>query len=311
MKEIIDAHVHIVPYEAGVSRGGKVKDLKHGAVELPSGQIFQVMPILCADSSFKAETLVKYLDTLHIEKAVILQGYLYGYFNEYVSETVKKWPDRFIGSMLLDPMTENVLDTLQHAAEELQLRVLKFECSEATGILGIYPDLKLDSERFMSIWEKANEYSLIGVIDPGGIGGLGYQIEAIDKASSSFPNMHFVITHIGCPTREVLTDPKKEQRWKEIIALGHKTNIWFDLSALPYLFQDEEYPYPTAQQVVKTVYDMIGPDKLLWGSDVPGNLSYATYLQLLGVIEQCPFFSEEDKQNIFKNNAIEAFQLNN
>jgi hypothetical protein len=30
------------------------------------------------------------------------------------------------GSMLLDPMAENVLDTLQHAAEELHLRALKF-----------------------------------------------------------------------------------------------------------------------------------------------------------------------------------------
>jgi predicted TIM-barrel fold metal-dependent hydrolase len=215
------------------------------------------------------------------------------------------------GSMLLDPMADNVLDTLQHAAEALHLRALKFECSEGTGILGIYPDIKLDSERFMTIWEQANAYGLTGVIDPGGIGGLGYQIEAIDTASSSFPNMHFVITHIGCPTREVLNDPKKEHRWKEMIALGQKSNVWFDLSALPYLFQDEDYPYPTAQHVVKTVYEMIGAERLLWGSDVPGNLSYATYPQLLGVIEHCPFFSEEDKQKIFKHNAIKAFQWNN
>jgi hypothetical protein len=44
----------------------------------------------------------------------------------------------------------------------------------------------------MSIWEQANAYGLTGFIDPGGIGGLGYQIEAIDRASSSFSNMHFV-----------------------------------------------------------------------------------------------------------------------
>ena len=64
--------------------------------------------------------------------------------------------------------------------------------------------------------------------------------------------------------------------------MGQLNNIWFDLSALPYHVQDEEeYPFPSTQRYFDLALSITGPEKLLWGSDIPWLLGTETYAQLV------------------------------
>ena len=53
---------------------------------------------------------------------------------------------------------------------------------------------------------------------------------------------------------------------------------------------------------------MIGADKLMWGTDVPGLLTSGSYRQLLNMIRvHCEFLSAEQKPQILGRNATRVY----
>ena len=81
-----------------------------------------------------------------------------------------------------------------------------------------------------------------------------------------------------------------------------------DLASLPAHAKDEDYPYPGACKFIHKAVELVGVDKLLWGSDIPGLLTVATYSQLLDYISKhCEFLSESDKAKILGENALRVY----
>jgi predicted TIM-barrel fold metal-dependent hydrolase len=90
--------------------------------------------------------------------------------------------------------------------------------------------------------------------------------------------------------------------------LARRPNIWFDISSLPAYWRTEDYPYPTARQYLRRAVEMVGAEKIMWGTDVPGLLTFATYHQLLGfVARHCDFLSQEDLEGIVGGNAWRVY----
>ena len=58
-------------------------------------------------------------------------------------------------------------------------------------------------------------------------------------------------------------------------------NVWFDTASLPSYFATEGFPWPTAGRLIREACERIGPAKLLFGSDIPGTLPVASYLEFL------------------------------
>ena len=54
-------------------------------------------------------------------------------------------------------------------------------------------------------------------------------------------------------------------------------NIYFDLAAVPFNVQPETYPFPTGLAFIKSAKDIVGVDKLMWGTDVPSVLIQNSY----------------------------------
>src|SRR5688572_15793784 len=78
---IVDAHAHI--FDA--RRGRHSLGIAHNEYQ------------------FAPEALLAHLDAAGVDRAVLLQGPYYGNMNEYVSEAVERWPERFVGAAYLDP----------------------------------------------------------------------------------------------------------------------------------------------------------------------------------------------------------------
>ncbi|MBM4461044.1 MAG: hypothetical protein FJ011_25320 [Chloroflexi bacterium] len=77
-----------------------------------------------------------------------------------------------------------------------------------------------------------------------------------------------------------------------------------EMSALPGQFASEGYPYPSGQAAVQWTVEEIGSDKILWGSDVPGILSFCTYRQALDlVLDHCRFLTREQREAVVGGNA--------
>ena len=85
-------------------------------------------------------------------------------------------------------------------------------------------------------------------------------------------------------------------------------NIYLDTSSISAYFDGkEDYPYPSAVQVIEKAWKQVGAEKLLWASDFPGMLSHATLQELIHLITRQCHIPERDKEWIMGENARKLF----
>lgn len=69
----------------------------------------------------------------------------------------------------------------------------------------------------------------------------------------------------------------------------------------------DEYPYPVTCEYLAEAKDILGSDRLLWGTDAPFAATQDTYEHLTDYLAQSDLFTEEELQNIYYNNAYEVY----
>lgn len=302
---IIDAHAHIFSRING--QRGKERTLSGRFGKVFTGKrLSQALPPLLSDSSFNAEMLVELMDYSGVDKAVLLQNPVYGIINDEISNAIEAFPNRFIGSIQVDPMSENALHIIKKIVSPRQ-SVLKFEISEEWGWSGIYPGLKIDSIEFIRIWELAVELGLQVIIDTGSINNSGYQVEQLDFITDKYPDLKILLEHFGYLTSDKIYDKKSRIRRLELINLAKKPNVFLGYSATNILL-DEDYPCPISLELLHETVLSIGSGKILWGSDIPSTLCKYTYQQMIDVIEKHAYFlNAKEKEKILGSNAFEFF----
>ena len=305
---IVDAHAHIMSHVNGTSIYGTTKSLSYGNVSLGDSAVMRLVPPLATYTSFPAEVLLEYMDWTNIDRAVLLQAPFYGDMNSYVQAAVEKWPDRFIGVGLLDPMLASAASTFDYLVNELGFRAIKLELSEETGLGALYKNFNLGDTRFRWLWEDLNRHGMTVTMDLGPIGGPSYQTRELRELIERYQNARWVIAHLCHPSLQVFVEPEIEAYWVEQILLANEPNVWLDLAALPSYFQDEDYPYPSVRHLVCRAIELVGVEKLMWGSDIPGQLTMLTYRQMQRLyMRHCDCLSESDKSLIFGVNAMAAY----
>ena len=125
----------------------------------------------------------------------------------------------------------------------------------------------------------------------------------IEALASHFGNLIFVLEHLGYLTAQDLSCPKMKQKWRRLIGLAARENVYLGCSAWGYLLEDS-YPGHLSLQFLKEAADAVGSEKLLWGSDVPSTLNLYTYRQMLDVVRvHADFLSDKQKDDILWRNA--------
>jgi len=67
---------------------------------------------------------------------------------------------------------------------------------------------------------------------------------------------------------------------------------------------DTDYPFPWAQRALRELYEEVGPEKLLWGSDMPGAERSIAYKHAMDYVRlHADFMSDQDKVLFFGGNA--------
>lgn len=307
---IIDAHVHSFDRLTGLVGRGRVRSAGFGKVRYGTGEEQRIMPPSLADSSFPGEVLIEHMNWVGIDKAVLLQGNLYGFHNEYVAYLADRWPNRFVACAYVDPVFADSVKILRYALEDLKLKALKLELSEYAGLTGLHPHMRLNAPSLQKFWECFAEYELPLVLDLGPIGGRGYQLDELVHLISSYPSIHpVVICHLGDIDRSNVADPKAQGLWQRFLSIVRNNGFYVDIAALPLVF-DEEYPCSTVQKYIKHAVQVVGSERILWGSDIPGMLSCLTYRQSLDIVkEHCQFLNSREKKLMLSENALRVFRF--
>jgi predicted TIM-barrel fold metal-dependent hydrolase len=302
-RTIVDAHVHLFDRVEGNNADGPTASASFGRVSTRTGMI-QFMPPSFRDTAFPVDMILELMDFTGVQKAVLLQNPLIGTVNDAIAGAVEAHPDRFLGTIQVDPLDPGAVETIRRYSSNPRHAILKLEMSDGWGWTGIHKGLTLDDDCFTPIWRIAAERGIPVILDGGRPGNAGYQVEAMDGIAGRYPGITFILEHLGALSRETF---HLRERQRAMISIGRKKNVYLGIASLAAGLR-ESWPYSRSLELLKEGVDLVGPEKILWGSDIPGNLKFHTYAQMLAFVsESADFLTGDEKDLILGLNALRVF----
>ena len=298
---IFDAHTHVIDTLAGFGPRGELRAIGEGKARWANGDVIEMIPQGMGDRSFHYDTLAKLLKDNGVEKAVLLQGSFYGFQNDFTREAAEKYPELFIPSGTFDPFCARAEELLEQLLTDHHMPVIKFEASSGGGLMGYHRPFALDGEVFAAIFERIARSDATLVLDLGSPGMDSFQPEAVAAVAEKYPEMRIVVCHLLAPTLE------DGEALTQALKVLNLPNIWFDLAAMPWNVYPEAYPYPTAQKYLAIAKEILGADKLIWGTDVPSVMTRESYQNLIRYIVDSGVFTPEELNKVFWDNACSAY----
>ena len=301
--KIIDAHTHIFDVLAGFGSCGELRPIGNGVARWATGEEMAMIPPELGDRCFPAQTLASLLRDQGVEKAVLLQGGLYGFQNDATLAAAKAYPDLFIPSGTFDPFCGRAADLAERLLLKEHLRIMKFEASSGVGLMSNHPPFALDGDVMAETFALMARVGATLVLDIGSYGMGSYQPQAVANIAWRHPSMPIVVCHLTAP------GPQDAEPLRQTLTTLRLPNVWFDLSAIPWNVAPEAYPYPTGQAYIRMAKDLVGAEKLIWGTDVPVVLTRDTYSHLLSYLTESDIFTPSELEKVLYQNAVDAFQL--
>lgn len=303
---VVDAHGHVLPGIYGLTGHGETRWLGGGLVRAADGELTRLLPPLARGGEFPPDVILAYMDMVGVDRLTLLQGSVYGGLNEFVREAVLKWPGRFMACGTFDPSSVYADRLYARTVRELGYRNFKFECSQDFGLSGFHPNFSYVDERWSEMWDKADRDGLTVIIDPGPPGTTGFRPAELLEVSSRWESLRLVVAHVGFPPPKS-RQPEFLSQWRQIVKVGKRPNVWFDTAGFGTI-EGDRYPCPLGQEYLREVVETVGPDRIMWGSDIPYVLNFLTYRQSLDFISECAFLSESDRELIIGVTAGKVFQ---
>ena len=94
---------------------------------------------------------------------------------------------------------------------------------------------------------------------------------------------------------------------KELVRIKcHDTN-----RGITWLFNSEFYPFHGAVKAIKEAADLVGMDKLMWGSDYPRTITAITYKMSYDFILKTTEMTQEEKALFLGKNAERFYGFKN
>ena len=296
----IDVHTHLIGNICGIGSEGELTPIGGGKAIYASGKVIQLIPPQYGDHSLTPEVLVSVLKENDVEFSVCLQGNYAGFQNIYTYEAAKKYPAVLIPAATYDPFFRNKHLIIHHLFEELNIKVLKMEVSNGSGLMANHPTVDLNGTTMHEVYQMAKDHHLICFIDIGRPGNNCYQIDALKSAILKYPDLTFIICHLTAPQHDQMS--LLEENMKQL----NLKNVYFDIASLPNNTK-QPYPFIEAQEYIRKAIDILGKDKILWGSDFPAAMNYCSYKEAYTYIEESSLFTIEEKEHILYKNAKKLF----
>ena len=265
-----DAHAHVFPTVAGRTGSGPTRSLTLGRIRHGDREE-QLLSVQNLDSRYPVEMLLANMDAAGIKRAMLQQGPFYGTTNAYQLAALDAFPDRLWGACRFDPWSDPPKVLLEAVASG-RFRSLKLECSVPTGLAGLHPGITIDDLALDWIWGQLVAADMALTLDLGKPETASYQTGAVRVVAQRQPGLPIVVAHLCQPDADCLVPGLRRNLWQDQLALGELPNVWFDCAALPVYFPGEVFPPSSAIACMKEAFQLVGPSKILWGTDQPGVL---------------------------------------
>lgn len=292
--KIIDAHAHLWMKQDTEVNGQKIQTLD-GGKSLFMGEIRQMVPPFIVDGRNTAEIFLSNMDYAQVSAAVITQEYIDGMQNAYLCDVQERYPDRFLCCGMFDVRQSNYL---KHAKKLIGhgFKALKIPAQRL-----LFPDKRvyLTSDEMMEIFKQMEENDILLSID---LADGAKQVGEMKEIIAECPNLRIAIGHFGMVTRK---------NWQEQIKLASNKNVMIESGGITWLFNDEFYPFDGAVKAIKEAANLVGMEKLMWGSDYPRTITAITYRMSYDFVVKSKYITEEEKALFLGENAKRFYRFKN
>lgn len=288
--KIIDAHAHLWLRQDTVVDGLPIRTLDNGR-SLFMGEVRQMVPPFMTDGVNSAEVFLSNMDYAQVSAAVITQEFIDGIQNDYLMEVAHRYPTRFLVCGMCEFRRPGFLS---HAKELLDkgFRAIKIP---AQRLLLKEGRVMLTSDEMMQMMHLMEERGAILSID---LANGNLQVGEMEEIISEYPDLKIAIGHFGMVTRE---------GWQEQIKLARHKNVRIESGGITWLFNDEFYPFHGAIRAIREAADLVGMDKLMWGSDYPRTITAITYRMSYDFVTKSRELTDEDKALFLGENARQFY----
>ena len=291
---IIDAHSHLWLHQDTEVDGQKIKTTENGQ-SLFMGEIRQMLPPFMIDGRNSAEVFLANMNYAQVGGAVVTQEYIDGIQNDYLQEVMNKYPDRFF----VCGMCEFRKPGFYTQAQELIDNGFK-----AIKIPGHRLQLKdgrvlLNSDEMMKMFHLMEDKNIILSID---MAEGNTQVGEMEDIISECPKLKIAIGHFG-----MVTKPD----WTKQILLARHDNVMIESGGITWLFNDEFYPFKGAVKAIREAADLVGFEKLMWGSDYPRTITAITYRMSYDFVVKSNELNDDEKRLFLGANAEKFYGFRN
>lgn len=287
--KIIDAHSHLWLKQDTKIDGKVIRSLKNGR-SIFFDQEVQMIPPFMIDGVNSAEVFLSNMNYAQVGAAVVVQEIIDGNQNEYLLDVQKRFPDRFFCMGMVD-FKDNDFST-----ENLLIQVAALHAQGFKGIAIPGHRIKGSLLKAMPMFKFMEEN---GMILSMCLAEDEKQIAEMGEVIKECQNLKVAIGHFG-----MVTTPFFQSQVK-LAALG--PNVMVESGGITWLYNSEFYPYPSAIKSIREAADLVGMDRLMWGSDYPRTITAITYKMSYDFVLKSDELTHEEKALFLGENAMQFY----
>lgn len=291
---IIDAHSHLWLKQDTVVEGLPIRTLENGR-SLFMGEVRQMLPPFMTDGVNSAEVFLSNMDYAQVSAAVVTQEFIDGFQNDYLAEVAARYPDRFFVCGMCEFRKPGYLDQ----ARQLIAQGFKGIKIPAQRLLLQEERVRLNGEEMMQMFHLMEQNGVLLSID---MADGDTQVGELEEVIQECPKLKVAIGHFGMVTRP---------QWKEQIKLARHPHVRIESGGITWLFNDEFYPFKGAVRAIREAAELVGFEKLMWGSDYPRTITAITYRMSYDFVSKSDELTEEEKALFLGENARSFYGFHN
>lgn len=291
---IIDAHSHLWLKQDTVVEGLPIRTLENGR-SLFMGEVRQMLPPFMTDGVNSAEVFLSNMDYAQVSAAVVTQEFIDGFQNDYLAEVVARYPDRFFVCGMCEFRKPGYLDQ----ARQLIAKGFKGIKIPAQRLLLKEGRVRLNCEEMMQMFHLMEQNGVLLSID---MADGDTQVGELEEVIQECPKLKVAIGHFGMVTRP---------QWEEQIKLARHLHVRIESGGITWLFNDEFYPFKGAVRAIREAAELVGFEKLMWGSDYPRTITAITYRMSYDFVSKSAELTEREKALFLGENACSFYGFHN
>lgn len=292
--KIIDAHSHLWLRQDTSWNGMPVRTLTNGRSFFLTEEV-QMVPPFMIDGVNSAEVFLSNMNYAQVGGAVVVQEFIDGIQNDYLAKVKSDYPERFFVFGMCDYFKPGFYDTTASLIDS------GFKGIAIPGHRLILSDgrVNLNSPEMMKMFHLMEDK---GVILSLCLAENNLQNGEIKEVIEECPRLKIAIGHFG-----MVTAPG----WEDQIKLALNDNVMIESGGITWLFNKEFYPFNGAVRAIREAIDMVGADKLMWGSDYPRTITAITYKMSYDFILKTNDLTDREKRLFLGENAEKFYGFNN